>query len=64
MESRQVALIRERFHLTFRAELFNALNHVVFSGPTTSITSSTFGHIILSQTNAPRQIQFSLRLAF
>ncbi len=56
--------IRERFHLTFRAELFNALNHVVFSGPTTSITSSTFGHIILSQTNSPRQIQFSLRLAF
>jgi hypothetical protein len=56
--------IRERFHLTFRAELFNALNHVVFSGPTTSITSSTFGHIVLSQTNTPRQIQFSLRLAF
>jgi hypothetical protein len=56
--------IRERFHLTFRAEFFNALNHVVFSGPTTSITSSTFGHIVLSQSNTPRQIQFSLRLAF
>jgi hypothetical protein len=56
--------ITERFHLTFRAELFNAFNHVVFSGPSTSITSSTFGHIILSQTNTPRQIQFSLRLGF
>ncbi len=56
--------IRERFHLTFRAEFFNALNHVVFSGPSTSVTSSTFGHIILSQLNSPRQIQFSLRLAF
>ncbi|HTB16207.1 MAG TPA: carboxypeptidase regulatory-like domain-containing protein [Bryobacteraceae bacterium] len=56
--------IRERYHLTFRAEFFNALNHVVFSGPSTSITSSTFGHIILSQSNTPRQIQFSLRLSF
>ena len=50
-------------HLTFRAELFNALNTVVFSGPTTSVTSSTFGKIILSQGNSPRQVQFSLRLA-
>ena len=56
--------INERLHLTFRAELFNALNQVVFSGPTTSITSSTFGKIVLSQTNSPRQVQFSLRLAF
>ena len=32
--------------MTFRAELFNALNTVVFSGPTTSVTSSTFGKII------------------
>ncbi len=56
--------IRERVYLTFRAELFNALNVVDFSGPTTSITSSTFGKIILSQSNAPRQVQFSLRLRF
>src|SRR5208282_1622851 len=33
----------ESVRLTFRAELFNATNSVVFSGPTTSITSSTFG---------------------
>jgi selenocysteine lyase/cysteine desulfurase len=56
--------ITERVHLTFRAELFNATNHVIFSGPSTSITSSTFGKITLSQSNAPRQVQFSLRLGF
>jgi hypothetical protein len=56
--------ISERVRLTFRAEAFNATNHVVFAGPTNSITSSTFGRIILSQANAPRQIQFSLRLGF
>jgi len=60
----KVTRIRERFSLVFRAEMFNATNHVVFSGPTTSITSATFGKIILSQTNAPRQVQFSLRLRF
>jgi hypothetical protein len=56
--------IGERFHLTFRAEMFNAPNQVIFSGPTTSVTSSTFGKIILSQSNSARQVQFSLRLGF
>jgi hypothetical protein len=56
--------IRESIRLIFRAELFNALNTVDFSGPTTSITSSTFGKITLSQANTPRQVQFSLRLKF
>jgi hypothetical protein len=36
--------IRESVRLTFRAELFNTFNAVIFSGPTTSITSATFGH--------------------
>jgi len=58
------ARIGERFVLRFRAEMFNAPNQVVFSGPTTSITSSTFGKIVLSQNNSPRQVQFSLRLGF
>ena len=56
--------LTERLRLTFRAEAFNATNHVIVAGPTTSITSSTFGKIILSQANTPRQIQFSLRLGF
>jgi len=37
---------------------------VIFSGPSTSVTSSTFGKITLSQSNTPRQVQFSLRLGF
>jgi hypothetical protein len=60
----KITQIREGVRLTFRAELFNALNMVVFSGPTSSVTSATFGKIILSQSNSPRQVQFSLRLGF
>ena len=57
--------VRERFRLTFRAEFLNALNHTVFAGPTTDVTSVNFGKIAaLSQTNSPRQIQLGLRLAF
>jgi hypothetical protein len=56
--------IGEHFNLVFRAEMFNSTNHVVFAGPTNSVTSATFGKIILSQSNAPRQVQFSLRLRF
>jgi hypothetical protein len=56
--------IGEHMHLTFRAEMFNAPNQVIFSGPTASVTSSTFGKIILSQSNSARQVQFSLRLGF
>jgi hypothetical protein len=55
----------ERFNLTFRGELFNAFNHTVFAGPTTDVTSVSFGKIAaLSQTNSPRQIQVGLRLGF
>jgi hypothetical protein len=56
--------LTERIRLTFRADAFNATNHVVFAGPSNSITSSTFGRIVLSQANTPRQIQFSMRLGF
>ena len=60
---KQVA-INERARVEFRTELFNAANSVVFGGPQTSITSSAFGSIALTQANAPRVIQFGLRLAF
>ncbi|HEY1338073.1 MAG TPA: hypothetical protein VGF59_11220, partial [Bryobacteraceae bacterium] len=60
----KTSTITERVRLTFRAEAFNATNHVIFAEPNNSITASTFGRLVLSQSNAPRQIQFSLRLGF
>jgi hypothetical protein len=56
--------LRERISLDVRAELFNAFNNVQFAGPNTDISSSSFGHIYLSQVNTPRQVQFSMRLKF
>lgn len=60
---KQIA-INERFRLEFRTELFNATNSVVFGGPQTSITSTGFGHVSLTQANTPRVVQFALRFAF
>jgi hypothetical protein len=54
--------IGERLRLTFRAEWLHAANHVVFSGPATSIPSARF--VMLSQANTPRRAQFNLRLGF
>ena len=57
--------LSERYLLSFRIEAFNTLNNVIFSGPTTSFTSSTFGQeATLSQNNTPRNVQLSLRLSF
>jgi hypothetical protein len=56
--------IGERYRVTFRAELLNALNQVIFSGPTTSVTSTSFGYISLTQSNTPRNVQLSLRTTF
>jgi hypothetical protein len=53
----------ERLTLEVRAESFNALNTPVFSGPNTSVTSTTFG-VITGQANSPRQNQFALKLLF
>jgi hypothetical protein len=53
----------ERVNVQFRAEAFNAFNTPRFGGPNTSVTSSTFG-AITSQANAPRQIQFGLKVLF
>jgi len=47
----------------FRAEALNAFNTPRFSGPNTSVTSSSFG-VVSSQANAPRQIQFGLKVLF
>ncbi|MFB3825135.1 MAG: TonB-dependent receptor domain-containing protein [Bryobacteraceae bacterium] len=51
----------ERLRVQFRADALNAWNHPRFSGPNTSVTSSSFG-IVSGQSNAPRQIQFGLKV--
>jgi hypothetical protein len=57
--------LRENYVVTFRAEAFNTLNNVIFSGPTTSVSSATFGTMAtLSQSNTPRNVQVSLRFTF
>jgi hypothetical protein len=57
--------ITEGYVVTFRAEAFNALNNVIFSGPTTSVSSATFGTMAtMSQSNTPRNVQVSLRFTF
>jgi len=54
-------LAENRLTAQFRAEFLNAFNTPRFGGPNTSVTSSSFG-VISSQANAPRQIQFGLKL--
>ncbi|MBL8177894.1 MAG: TonB-dependent receptor [Bryobacterales bacterium] len=53
--------VREKMTLQFRSEFFNAFNRVQFGSPNTTVTSNAFG-TITSQANAPRQIQFGLKL--
>lgn len=57
--------IREDFHVQFRAEAFNVLNHTVLGTPNTSINAahSAFG-TINSTTSTERLLQFALKLAF
>jgi hypothetical protein len=56
------------FHLTehaalqFRAEAFNSLNGVNFGEPGNTVGTSTFG--VISSAEAPRQVQFALKLLF
>jgi hypothetical protein len=53
----------ERFTVTFRAELFNAFNRVVFAAPQANVSNGQFGRIS-GQANQPRQGQLALRLDF
>jgi len=55
--------LREGSRLEFRAEAFNALNHVVFGGPASTFNAGGFGNVT-SQANSPREIQLALRLYF
>jgi Carboxypeptidase regulatory-like domain/TonB dependent receptor len=55
--------IRERTQVQFRAEAFNVFNHPVFADPNTTVGNVNFGRV-LGQANAPRQIQFGLKILF
>ena len=46
-----------------RPDALNAWNHPRFSGPNTSVTSTSFG-IVSGQSNAPRQVQMGLKLSW
>ncbi|WP_446743179.1 carboxypeptidase regulatory-like domain-containing protein [Silvibacterium acidisoli] len=68
LDSTDLSLLKDfqaysRLTVQFRAELFNAFNHVQFGSPNTSVTSTSFGQIT-SQANSPRQTQFGLKLIF
>lgn len=55
--------IQEGVSMQFRAEVYNAWNHANFNNPNTSPTSSAFGSITSTTTEA-RTWQFSLKLNF
>ncbi len=55
--------ITHRLNAQFRAESYNLLNQVVFGSPNQVLTSGQFG-VISTQANAPREIQFALKLLF
>ena len=65
-------IYRNRVHMDFRADAFNALNHPNFDIPNNSLTASSqsFGQItstndpITGNANPPRQLQVALRLEF
>jgi hypothetical protein len=45
-----------------RADMFNVLNHVNYSGPETNILSAFFGQI--RSAGSPRTIQLGARMTF
>jgi hypothetical protein len=55
--------IREGQRVTFRAEIFNWLNHPEWSGPNTDWRSTSFGMVTGKSSNT-REMQFSMRISF
>jgi len=56
--------ITEKSYLDFRAEFFNALNHVSWAPPGRTITDPANFGVITSQVQDPRNIQFGLKYIF
>jgi hypothetical protein len=54
--------IRERLHFDLRFEAFNSLNHTNFSGPSATLSSSTFGKI--NSSGSPRILQLAAKFRF
>lgn len=54
----------ERVRVQFRAESFNFANRVQFSNPNTGVTAGAAFGRVTAQANAPRQLQFGLKLIF
>ena len=55
--------LHESKMLEFRAESFNTFNTPSFAAPTANLNNPSFGQV-LSTSNAPRQLQFSLKILF
>jgi hypothetical protein len=56
--------VREGMGLTFSAQFFNLLNHFQPGAPTLSLSTPSSWGTVTSQSNAPRSIEFGLRLHF
>jgi len=54
--------LTDSWNLEFRADAFNATNHVNFNNPASALNSSTFGNITSAKAN--RVLQFSAKLHF
>jgi hypothetical protein len=54
--------VREGWSVEARAEAFNAINHVNYNNPTTTLSSSNFGKITAAAD--PRILQFVLKVKF
>jgi hypothetical protein len=55
---------KERYKLQIRGEAFNLTNTPIRSGPSTSLTSGTFGIVPAFQNNFPRLVQLAAKLFF
>ncbi len=55
--------IKENFNVEFRSEFFNAFNRPQLGVPNTTFNGGSFG-VISGQANAPRIIQFGLKINF